>query len=241
MQADPSITQQMFVGEVHSWKRTFRCMSSTTAAVAATTTTTSISAPACNDACTVTRGAHGNTITSSADPAVQIDLPASAAVGGDTWMLAAYMDNISLYAYVEGDRARAVQRLYWVQLEAYSPARPELHHLYDSTRHVSISGLDCLVDTWAGYTDSKDEPDSETAHLKGVLMTQGNTLPRSMLMARFVHLMDGAGKELMLLYKEPAPEGLTADDLKKRGRAYDQWPELEKGLIARGQQSFLVH
>jgi uncharacterized protein YciI len=242
MQADPSITQQMFTGEVHSWKRTFRRMTSTTAAIAATTTTTSISAPACQDPCTVTRGAHGNTITSSADPAVQIDLPASASfVGNDTWMLAAYLDDISLYAYVDADQARAVQRLYWVQFEAYSPARPELHHIYDSTRHVSIGGLDFLVDTWAGYTDSKDEPDSDTAHLKAQLVKQGYALPRSMLTVRFVHLMDGARKELMLLYKEPAPDGLTADDLKQGGRAYDLWPELEKGLIVRGQQSFLVH
>jgi hypothetical protein len=62
-----------------------------------------------------------------------------------------------------------------------------------------------------------------------------------MLTVRFVHLMDDARKELMFIYKEQAPDGLTADDLKQGGKAYAQWPEVEKGLLERGQQSFQLH
>jgi hypothetical protein len=179
-----------------------------------------------------------HSVVSAQDPKVIITLPASAThVGSARWILQAYFDDIELHAFVEADAKKRVTRLYWLQFEAYLPSHPEYHHTYDSTRHVTMGGMDFLVDTWTGNTDSQDEPDSDTAHLKAALSSKGYSLPRSMMTVRFVHLMDGARKELMYIYKEAPPGGLTADDLKQGGKAYGQWPGIEKDLIERAEKS----
>ncbi len=197
--------------------------------------------PAHADGLKPERRVQGNTVTSMHDPKVRIGLPASAVyVGPSRWILEAYFDDIELHAFVDADAKKEIQRLYWVQFESYLPSHPEYHHTYDSKRHVDIGDLDFLVDTWAESEASKDEPDSDTAHLHGLLLAKGYTLPASMISVRFVHLMDGARKELMFIYSEPAPDRLTAIDLKKDGKAYARWPEIEKGLIERGQQSITL-
>jgi uncharacterized protein YciI len=222
--ADPSVTMKMFVGEVHAWSPVFHSPDP-------------LPNPAAPD-----RSVKGNTLTSGHDPAAQVALPDSASyVGADRWTMKAYADDVELHAFVDADPAKDVERLYWVQFEAYLPTHPEYHHTYDSTRHVTLGDLDCHVDTWVESTDAKDDPDSDSAHLHGLLRTKGYALPASMMSVRFVHLMDGARKELMFIYSEPTPDGLRAEDLKKGGKAYDRWPALEKGLIERGQQSIRIH
>lgn len=223
MRADPSVTSGMFVGEVHSWAPSFR---------------SAAPLPAALESGGPRRSVQDNVVRSSADPAVQIELPRSAAfVGSDSWVLQAYADSIMLYAFADSDAARGIQRLYWVQFEAYLPSHPEYHHTYDSTRHATMGGLDFLVDTWAESENAQDDADSDSAHLKALLSAKGYRLPSSMVSVRFVHLMEGARKELMFIYSEPAPDGLTATDLKKGGKAYARWPDIEKGLIQRGQSS----
>jgi len=184
------------------------------------------------------RSVTGHSLSSPHDPKVGIELPASATyVGADRWILKAYADDVELHAFVDADAAKQVQRLYWVQFEAYLPSRPELKHTYDSPRHASLGGMDFFVDSWVESTGSKDDPDSDDAHLKALLKAKGYTLPAFMMRVRFVHLMDGARKELMFIYSEPAPTGLTAADLKQGGKAYGQWAELDRGLIERGRKS----
>lgn len=201
--------------------------------------------PLCAEPAAPDRSVQGHSLVSSHDPRVRMDLPASAAyVGADRWLLKAYADDVELHAFVEADAGKQVRRLYWVQFEAYLPSRPELKHLYDSTRHLTLGGMDFFVDSWVSSPGSTDDPDtdSDSAHLKALLHGAGYTLPRSMMSVRLVHLMDGARKELMFIYSEDTgPTGFTAADLGKGGRAYAQWPEIEKGLIERGQASIQLH
>jgi hypothetical protein len=45
----------------------------------------------------------------------------------------------------------------------------------------------------------------------------------------------------MIIYGEDlAPTGLTAADLRQGGKAYDQWPVIEQGLVQRAQERILV-
>jgi hypothetical protein len=37
-----------------------------------------------------------------------------------------------------------------------------------------------------------------------------------------------------------APTGFIAADLKKGGKAYDQWPAIEKSLVERAQQKITI-
>lgn len=189
------------------------------------------------------RTVHGNTVASSQDPSARIGLPGSATyVGSDQWLLEAYADNIDLYAFVDADADRRVRQLYWVQFEAYLPSRPELRHTYDSVRHTTLGGMDFYVDTWLERTDREEERDSDGAHLKALLRSRGYTLPASLMSVRFVHLMDGARKELMLIYSEDAAKtGLTQGESGLGSKAQGQWLALQPMLIRRGRRSFTVH
>jgi hypothetical protein len=59
---------------------------------------------------------------------------------------------------------------------------------------------------------------------------------------RLVHLLDAQKrKELMIIYGEDlAGTGFTAADLKEGGKAYDQWPKIEEGLIQRAKSSIVL-
>ena len=190
------------------------------------------------------RTVHGHTVVSLHDPKVTITLPSRAAyVGTDHWLLKRYADQIELFAFVDAKTARQVQKLYWVQFEAYLPSRPDLKHGYGSKRHVTLGGMDFLVDAWVTSTgQSSEEPDSDSAHLKNLLGSAGYKLPKSTMSVRLVHLMDGKRKELMYLYSEDtASTGYSAADLKAGGTAHSHWPSIQADLIKRAEQSITFH
>lgn len=130
-----------------------------------------------------------------------------------------------------------------MQFEAYLPSRPELKHGYDSKRHVTLGGMDFLVDTWVTSTDMDNEgPDSDSTHLKQLLGAHGYTLPKSTMSVRLVHLMDSNRKELMYIYSEDtAPTGYSAKDLKLGGSAHGNWPKIQADLIKRAERSIVIH
>lgn len=183
------------------------------------------------------RKVTGQTLTSTHDPEVQIQLPHTARyVGASRWVLYGMAD-CELHAFVEADAQKNVQRIYWIQFEAYLPSRPELHHIYHSKRHATMGGMDFYVDTWAEASNARDEPDSDSQHIKALIRAQGYTLPATLASVRFVHLLDASRRqELMIIYSENADAtGFTATDLKPGGKAYGQWPAIEQGLIERGE------
>lgn len=188
------------------------------------------------------RKIDANAITSERDPKVRIELPASVQyVGADHWILYEIAD-CELHAFVEADEQKNVQRLYWIQFEAYLPSRPELHHKYDSPRHATIGGLDFYVDTWTSSQDDKPKQGSDGEHIRKLIASRGYKTPANAMCARLVHLLDDARrKELMIIYGEDlGPFGFSAVDLNKGGKAYDQWPTLEKGLIARAKEKIVL-
>jgi hypothetical protein len=188
------------------------------------------------------RKVERNAIISAHDPAVRIQLPPSASyVGADRWILYGMAD-CELHAFVQADSQKRVQHLYWVQFEGYIPTRPELHHTYDSPRHTQIDGLDFYVDTWVQSTSAPMKSGSDIEHIHNLLATNGYTLPQEMMSVRLVHLLDEQKrKELMIIYSENvAPTGLTASDLSDNGRAHEQWPEIERGLIERAKKAIVI-
>jgi|SRR5215469_1439725 len=188
------------------------------------------------------RNVQGHNVYSSHDPAVRIDLPASATyAGADHWILQASADDIEMHVFVDTDKVKGVQRLYWLQFEAILPSSPDLRMTYDSPRHATLGGMDFFIETGVTSTRSKHAPESDSAHFYALLAAKGYTVSDSLMSVRFVHLMDSGRKELMFIYAEPTPTGLTADDLKKGGKAYGKRADLEKGLIERGEKSIQFH
>lgn len=181
-------------------------------------------------------------ISSDHDPKATIGLPESVQyVGADRWVLYGIAD-CELYAFVEADSRKNVQRLYWIQFEGYLPSKPELAHTYDSPRRATIGGLDFYVDTWPRADSEKTTPGSDREHIEALIRTKGYKMPSGMMYVRLVHLLDQEKrKELMIIYGEDlAPTGFSAADLQEGSKTRERWPALETGLIARAQKAVTV-
>jgi hypothetical protein len=185
---------------------------------------------------------NNNVLISAHDPKVRIEFPKSVHYGGaDRWVLYGIAD-CELHAFVEADGQEKVQRLYWVQFEGYLPTKPKLRHRYRSPRHATIGGLDFYVDTWTSAGGDKVTPGSDTEHIQALIRTRGYKMPAGMMFVRLVHLLDARKrKELMIIYGEDlAATGFTAADLKKRGKAYDEWPAIEASLVERAKRKIKI-
>ena len=183
------------------------------------------------------RRVQGNMIISMHDPKVLIRLPESVHyVGADRWVLYGIAD-CELHAFAQADEQKNVQELYWVQFEGYIPTRPDLHHKYDSPQHTTIEDMDFYVDTWPRSNEEKTEPGSDREHIDALIRGKGYKIPANMMYVRLVNLLDAEKrKELMIIYGEDlASTGFTAADLREGGKAYGQWPTLQKGLIERAK------
>ena len=188
------------------------------------------------------RRVERNVIVSEHDPKAQIRLPQAVQyAGADGWVLYG-VANCELHGFVETDREHNVQRLYWVQFEGYIPEKPSLKYEYDSPRHTTIGGLDFCVDTWTRARDEKTRAGSDREHIEAMIRAKGYKMPAGMMYVRLVHLLDEQKrKELMIIYGEDlAATGFSAAELGKGGKAYEQWPAIEKGLVERAGQKIAI-
>jgi hypothetical protein len=185
---------------------------------------------------------NNNVVISERDPKVRIELPKSVwYVGADRFVLLDIAD-CELHAFVEIDDEKNVQRLYWIQFESYLPTKPDLHHQYDSPRHTTIGGLDFYVDSWVKRTNEKVRAGSDEDHIVALILGQGYKMPAGMMSVRLVHLLDKQKrKELMIIYGENlTPTGFTAADLKKGGKAENNWPIIEDDLLVRAKEKITI-
>jgi hypothetical protein len=183
------------------------------------------------------RTVQGATLISQHDPGVRIQLPASAKyVGADRWLLYDIAD-CELHAFVQADGQHVVHELYWIQFEGYLPSKPEMHHTYDSPLHTQIGGLDFYVDTWVRADGEKTNPGSDREHIESLLRAKGYKMPAGMVYIRLVHLLDAEKRrELMIIYGEDLPPGLTAADLGEKGNAHDRLAALEAAIVTHAKE-----
>ena len=121
------------------------------------------------------------------------------------------------------------------------PSKPEMHHTYDSPRHTQIGGLDFYVDTWVRADGEKTDPGSDRQHIESLIHTKGYRMPAGMVYVRLVHLLDvEKRRELMIIYGEELPEGITAADLGERGKAHDQLPALEAAAVEHAKEKVRI-
>ncbi len=185
------------------------------------------------------RQVKANVLSSERDPKIRIKLPPSVQyVGADRWPLFDLAD-CELHVFVEATAQKRVQRLYWLQFEAYLPSRPELHHTYPFAKTETLSGLLFDVRARFGASSEAPKPGSDLEHVQGLLRAKGYQLPEAMMNVRFVHLFDEQKrKELMIIYAEDlASTGFTVEDLLPTGKHSAQWPSLEAILIQRAKNA----
>ena len=188
------------------------------------------------------RTVEGNVVASQHEPPVKIEVPRAATYAGADRFVLYEMADCELHAFVEGDGENHVRRLFWVQFEKYLESRPDLHHRYDSPRHVTLGGQDFYLDTWLDAEDDRHTPGSDGEHIRALVRAKGYAVPASRMSVRLVHLLDDAKrKELMLIYSEDlAPTGFGPKDLREGGKRHGEWPALEAALVQRALGSFKV-
>ena len=166
-------------------------------------------------------------IVQSFEPPARIEVPASTDyLGKRRWVLYGYAD-CDLHVYVQKDAQGMVERLYWIQSEAYVPSRPELTHAggYAKSRALTVGGLDFHLDTWGRALSDKAPVDSDLEQVEQLVAAAKLRLPDHMAFVRLVHLPDAAQrKELMLIYAERATTDATPDD----------------GVIARMREAMII-
>lgn len=184
----------------------------------------------------------GNTISSQQTPKLTIQLPKTAEyLGADRWILGGY-DDCEMHVFVESDPSRVVKRLYWIQFEAYVPERPDMHHDYGASRHITLEGTDFYLDTWVEGNNDLPSPGSDTEHEHRLIASKGYRLPADGMYVRLVHLPDAQKRhEIMIIYGEDLTStGYTAKDLGKHGSQHDQWASMEQALIARAKAAVTI-
>ena len=183
---------------------------------------------------------NNNIIISDHDPKIRIELPKSVwYVGVDRFVLQDIAD-CELYAFVEVDDQKNVQRLYWIQFESYLPSKPDLHHHYDSPRHMTLGGFRFYLDTWVKGTNENIKAGSDEDHIVALILSRGYKMPAGMMSVRLVHLLDEQKrKELMIIYSENLT-GFAPADLKKGGKAENLWLTLEDDLLLRARQEIKI-
>jgi hypothetical protein len=182
------------------------------------------------------RTVQQNVITSAQRPSIRIELPTHARyLGADRWILYGVAD-CELHVWIEANQDKIVNRLYWVQFEAFLPSKPESRYNYPFTRTIDIGGLSFDVRARFGAS-TPPKPASDADHVWKMIEGAGFKLPRDMMNVRFVHLPDEQKRTDMVIYAEDLkPTGLTAADLEAGGKASAQWAALEQALIERGAQ-----
>lgn len=179
------------------------------------------------------RTVQGTTITSKSDPAIKITLPASAQyLGADRWDLYNVAD-AEVHVFVEADAQKKLQRLYWVQFEAYLPDNTHSYD-YPFKEKLTHGGLEFDVTPNFRPTSGPTRPGSDREHVLAMVAKAGYQLPAETMSVRLVHLLDESKrKELMFIYAEDlAASGFTNEQLTTpEGQA--KWAEIKKGLIER--------
>jgi hypothetical protein len=192
------------------------------------------------------RKAEQRHISSAKDPAVKITLPRKARyVGGDRWPLYDVAD-CELHIFVEADRNKRVQRIYWIQFEQYLPSVPD--YKYDGYANSPLNkaeqhwGQTFYVRPRFGPTAGPHKAGSDTERMDAIIAKAGYTLPPHMLNVRFVRILDAEQrKEMLLLYSEDmALSGETFEALIDGDKPSKRWEEIAPALVQRAAKRFDV-
>jgi homoserine O-acetyltransferase len=158
----------------------------------------------------------GRTLVSLSAPAVRIQVPeAFQYAGGQRFVLYDVAD-AEQHLFVDADDSGLVRRLYWIQFEAYLPAKGGAYKYEGET--TQLGSLAFVSSQAARSTTTPPRAGSDGARIRELLASKSRLLPPAVLWQRLVHLPDaGKRRELMIIYMEAAPsETAPLDGLLQR-------------------------
>ena len=145
-----------------------------------------------------------------------------------------------IHVFVEADAQKKVQRLYWVQFEAFLPDNERVYK-YPFIEKTTLAGLEFDVNRSYGPTNLKSRPGSDRERVFAMVAKAGYVMPAEQLNVRLVHLTDETKrKELMIIYGEDlAMSKTTTEELNKPG-GQEKWEGQKTALIARAKERIKV-
>jgi len=189
------------------------------------------------------RTAKGNTLSSPELPKLKLRFDDDFKYAGGQSFILYNVARAEQHFYVDADQDGKVSRLYWVQFEGYLPSNTYAYD-YDSSKKVTIGGLEFFADVYARKVDPKEgRPDSDGNRAREFLLSKGYKVAGDeVMMQRLVNMVTPDNRtELMIIYLEVlTPTGLTAADLNKGGKAESKWPEISAGLLKRAIEDLRI-
>lgn len=189
------------------------------------------------------RTAKGNTLSSPELPKLKLRFDDDFKYAGGQSFILYNVARAEQHFYVDADQDGKVSRLYWVQFEGYLPSNTYAYD-YDSSKKVTIGGLEFFADVYARKVDPKEgRPDSDGNKAREFLLSKGYKVAGDeVMMQRLVNMVTPDNRtELMIIYLEVlTPTGLTAADLNKGGKAESKWPEISAGLLKRAIEDLRI-
>ena len=192
------------------------------------------------------RAVDGASLSSPYQPDARIRVPDEAVyIGAQRWALYDAVD-AEMHLFVEAGEDRIVDRLYWIQFEAYLPSLPNAEydfHRSDLERRP-LGDADFFVRARFGEGDSDEpEPGSDNAMMRAVLADAGYALPDETINATMKHILDpdDPREELMIIYIEDLePTGSTMSEIIETRLEGPLWAGLSQGVLDRAQARISV-
>ncbi len=186
------------------------------------------------------RKVEGTTVTSSHDPAVKVTLPGTAQyVGADRWDLYDFAD-AEVHVFVEADAQKHVQRLYWVQFEAFLPDN-ERTYKYAFLETATLGGKEFDVTRTYAPTNLKSRPGSDRERVFAMISKAGYLMPTEQANVRLVYLPDEKKrKELMIVYGEDLSMSKTTVEELNTPAGTAKWEGQRAALVERAKERIKV-
>ena len=181
------------------------------------------------------RKIDGHKLTSSAQPKVTLRFDNDFTYAGSQSFVLYNVANAEQHFFVDADKNKRIQRLYWVQFEGYLPNNTHTYR-YEPNKVVQIGHLSFIVDSFArNVKNDAGRPGSDGARARDFLRSKGFTLGDEIMFQRLVHLTDQTKRnELMIIYLEDLSlTGMTAAELSPGGAKAANWPEVSNMLLQR--------
>ena len=190
------------------------------------------------DAAAQDRTVDGNTITSSATPAVRLVLDEALDYGGSQNITLSTTTRAEQHIFVEADDDKRIRRLYWLQFEGKVDGRGRPYD-YSSDPVVEIAGKDFHVNYRfyppSGFAGPRGSDGDQARQL---IESKGYTFDPDLGRVRLVWLLgEPPLDELMIIYVESlAPHGLTVAALERDEARWQAFRETLRDRAIAGMQ-----
>lgn len=188
------------------------------------------------------RSVENNLVTSSRLPVIRLQIgPAFTYAGCQDFVLYG-VAHAEQHLFVVARADRRVQRLVWVQFEAYLSGNGHTYD-YSSSQQIEVAGWPfCHNADWTDREkNARERPDSDGALMLAPLRSRDFSTGTLEIFERYVTLSPDRRSELMPIYAEDAADlGLDQEMLIACGKHGEPWVSARRELHARGLASFSI-